>query len=272
MPHVHPTAIIEGDVELADDAAVGPHCVLTGPISIGVGTRLIGNVYVQGPATIGRANTIYPFTCLGFAPQSVHVEPDRPGPGLEIGDRNTLREGVTIHRAMTDDGPTRIGNDNYFMADCHAGHDVQLANGCTLANGVLLGGHVDVADGVTMGGNSGVHQFCRIGRGAMLAGNASTTRDVLPFFTLTAINVCGSINVVGLRRDGTPRDRIDDVRWVYRTINKGGHSLKHALAALRERRERPMVAELVHFIETSERGICTGHQSIARVRRTADAT
>lgn len=263
MPNVHPTAIVQGNVDLADDAQIGPYCVLTGPITAGPGTRLLGNVYLQGPMTLGANNTIYPFACLGFAPQHAQFDPQTPGQGLVIGDENTFREHVTIHRAFTEAGPTRIGDRNVFMASSHAGHDCQIGNDCTFANGALLGGHVTVEDRVVVGGGMLVHQFCRIGLGAMLSGGMGTKADVPPFFMLTGTNICGAVNMIGLRRSGMPRDQIEDVRWVYKTLYRRGHSPRDALIELKKRSERPMIADYIAFIESSERGYCPAHGKAA---------
>lgn len=256
MAQIHPSAICEGDVKLAPDVVIGPHCVLTGPITIASGTRLLGNVYLQGPLQIGADNTIYPFTCLGFAPQSLSADPTQPGQGLVIGNHNTLRESVTIHRALFDDGSTRIGDHNYLMVNSHIGHDCQVGNHCVFANGTLLGGHVHIGDRVVTGGNAAIHQFCRVGRGAMLSGNAGLTRDLPPFFMLTGINIAASINIVGLRRSKTPREHIDTVRWVYKILYRQGLTLAQAKEALQQRAEHPIVAEYIEFLRQSERGLC----------------
>ena len=256
MSSVHPTAILEGDVDLADDVVIGPHCVLTGPVSLGAGTRLIGNVYLFGPLVAGSDNLIYPFTCLGFAPQHTASDPGTSGPGVAIGSGNTFREQVTLSRAFTDEGPTTIGDGNCFMAGSHVGHDSRVGNECVFVNHAMLGGHVIVEDRVTVGAASFVHQFCHIGRGVMFAGAAGTTRDVPPYFMITGINICGSVNLVGLRRSDRPRDQIDDARWVYRTLYRKGLSMKAAVEALEERADRPMVAEYLRFFESSNRGIC----------------
>ncbi len=261
MAHVHPTAqIMDGegdDVELADDVVIGPHCVLGGRVRIGAGTRLIGHVYGQGPLTIGEANTVYPFACLGFAPQDLKWDPDDTGAGLEIGDRNTFRETVTIHRATSHDTPTTIGDDNYFMAVSHAGHDCRVGDGCVLANNVALGGHVELEDRVTIGGATVIHQFVRIGRGAMLSGGVGTGLDVPPFCTLTGINVVGSLNVIGLRRSGMSRDEINDLRWAYRQMYREHRHPKEAIDTLREYTDRPRIAEIIAFIESTSRGLCS---------------
>ncbi len=257
MPRVHPTAVVEGEVRLADDVEVGPFCVLRGPVTLGAGTRLLSQVHLQGPLEIGAGNLLYPSVCLGFAPQSVGIDPAKPGRGLVVGDRNVFREGTTIHRAMTDRGPTRVGSDGFFMANAHVGHDAWVGNHVILANGALIGGHVRVEDRVFVGGNAAVHQFCRIGRGAMLSGAMAMSLDLPPFFMLTGINTAGSINLVGMRRSGMPRSDIDDVRWAYRAMYGGEHrkTPRQMRAALGERADRPRVAEILAFLEASERGI-----------------
>jgi len=264
MPEIHRTALLEGDVELGDEVVIGPHCVLTGPITLGAGCRLIGNVYLHGPLEMGRENVVYPFACLGFAPQHVKYDPDSSGEGLEIGDENTFREQVTIHRAFQEEGPTRIGNRNYFMATSHAGHDCRIGDGCTVVNGALLAGHVTVGDGVIVGGGTAVHQFVRLGRGAMLSGAMATGLDIPPWFMLTGTNICGSVNLVGLRRSGMSREEIEDVRWAYRTLYREGRSMKAALEDLKQRAERPIVAAYIAFIETTQRGICPARGKAAR--------
>jgi UDP-N-acetylglucosamine acyltransferase len=258
MPTIHPTAILEGEIELADDVEIGPHCVLKGPILLGTGTRLLGNVWLQGPLRVGERNVLYPFVTLGFAPQDLKWDPDRPGAGLDLGDGNTLRESVTIHRATKDDTPTRVGDHNYWMVNSHAGHDCRIGSHCVFANGTLLAGGVRVDDRVTIGGNVAVHQFCRLGRGTMLSGTMGLNKDLPPFFMLTGTNIAGSLNVIGMRRSGMPSDQIDDVKWVYRTLYRGGLDLQDAVRELRTRGERPMVAEYLEFLEQSKRGLCPG--------------
>lgn len=261
MPEIHPSAHLTGDIDLADDVQIGPGCVLDAPtgtaIRIGAGTRLIGSVYLQGPLTMGERNIIYPFGCLGFAPQDFKWDPAQAGAGVVIGDGNTFREHATVHRATSDEHPTRIGNDNFFMTGSHAGHDSTVANNCIFANAAAIGGHVQVDDRANIGGATMIHQFARVGRGAMLSGGVGATMDIPPFFMLTGINVVGSLNIIGMRRSGMTRDAIDDVRWVYRTLYRQNASLKSALQRLRDRAERPIVAEFIEFIESSRRGICT---------------
>ncbi len=267
MPDIHPSAILQGEVDLADDVSIGLGCVLDGtlgPIRVGPGTKLVGRAWLNGPLTIGARNLVYPNVCLGFAPQSLRYDPQTPGCGTVIGDDNVLREGVTVHRAMTDDGPTTIGNRNWFMCNSHVGHDARVGDGCIFANGALLGGHVVVDDNVNIGGNTPVHQFVHIGRGAMLSGGVATTGDLPPYFMLTGFNAAGSLNVIGMRRLGLTSDEIDDVRWVYRTLYRHGLPLPAALQTLRGRAERPSVALYIQFIETSKRPLVRGHVQARR--------
>jgi UDP-N-acetylglucosamine acyltransferase len=258
MPEVHPTAIVDREVDLADDVVVGPHSVLQGPVQVGAGTRLIGNVYLTGPLRLGQGNLVYPFVTLGFAPQDFKWDPALPGAGLEIGDGNVFRESATVHRATSDETPTRIGDRSYWMVNSHAGHDCQVGNDCVFANGALLGGSVQVGDGAIVGGNAAIHQFCRVGRGALLSGAMGLSKDLPPFFMLTGGNLAGSLNVVGMRRSGMPGDQIDDVKWVFKVLYRRGLSFKQALDEIRNRSERPLVAELLEFFESSERGIVAG--------------
>ncbi len=266
---VHPSSTIVGDVTLGDGVVVGPQCAIDGtlgPVIVGRGTELFGHIYLYGPLTIGQENTLYPFVALGFAPQSRDFDRNAAGQGLVIGDRNVFREGASAHRAMTDAGPTRIGSDNYFMAYTHAGHDAQVGSRCTFANGSLMAGHVIVADYVTVGGNATLHQFCRVGRGAMLSGSMGVTRDVPPFFMLTGSNVVGSLNIVGMRRQGLTSDQIDDVRWVYRTLYRRKLTPAGRLEALQERADRPIVSEYIVFLKSMTRGLCPDHVKLNRVQ------
>jgi UDP-N-acetylglucosamine acyltransferase len=264
MPTIHPTAVLEGGIDLANDVVIGPLCVLRGPIRIGQGTTLIGNVNLQGPLNLGERNVVYPFACLGFAPQHTKFDPNSPGKGTLIGNGNTFREGSVVHRAYAEGHPTTIGDRNYFMTNSHVAHDCLVGSDCTVVTGAALGGHVIMADRVTVGGNSVVHQFCRLGTGAMIGGGLAASSDVAPWFTLTGINICASVNLVGLRRSGASSDMIDIVRWAHQVICRRGLSLKNMIDVLRERDSHPVVQEYIRFIETSKRGLCAGRAKASR--------
>ncbi|MEE2682218.1 MAG: acyl-ACP--UDP-N-acetylglucosamine O-acyltransferase [Planctomycetota bacterium] len=267
MPKIHPTAIIDGDVELADDVEIGPRCTISGTVSIGSGSRLVGDCWITGPTRIGSGNVIYPFTTIGFTPQSRSVDPGHESPGVLIGNDNVIREHVTINRALTNEAPTTLGNNNYIMAQAHAGHDTQVGNNVTMANSVQLAGHTIVEDHVNIGGGTCVHQFVRLGFGAMLSGGAATTHDVLPWFVITATNIAASVNLVGMRRLGMSAEEIAMVRWVFKIINRRGLSVPTAIDEIRQRATEtrdPVLQRITDFLDRSERPICTAFHSRSR--------
>ncbi len=209
MPKIHRTAIVDPQAQLADDVEIGPNCTIQGSVSIGPGTRLIGNVWLIGPLALGAGNVLYPNVCLGFEPQHYKYVPGT-GAGIAIGDNNILREGVTIHGA-TGGRPTTVGNHNMLMVNTHLGHDAVVHDHCTLANGALLAGHVTLFDGVILGGNAVIHQFCRLGRLSIMSGAVGVVQDVPPFCTVYEMREVGSLNIVGLRRAGY-RDSIPKLK------------------------------------------------------------
>ena len=254
MPDIHPTAVVSTDAQLADDAIVGPYCSLEGRIILGPGTRLIGHVYLKGPLTMGAGNTVYPFSCIGYAPQHRRFDPKATGPGIVIGDDNVFRESVTIHRAFADK-PTTIGNRNYFMVNTHAGHDCLVGDDCTLANGVLLAGHVTLGNGVTVGGVTGIHQHCRVGRLAMVGGMVPLKQDVPPFCIAHPLGEAQTLNLVGLRRAGY-RQHIKPLERAMDILFNGGHTNpKAAELILAELADDPLCMEFARFILGTKRGI-----------------
>jgi len=253
MPTIHPTAVLDGDITLADDIVIGPNCVLQGDISIGTGTRLVGNVYLTGKLSMGQRNEIYPFTCIGFAAQDVNYANDMHEPGLVIGNDNTFREGCSVHRA-TQELPTTIGNNNYFMTTAHIGHDCQIENHVTMVTDSCLGGHVHVQDGVIIGGMGGAHQFTKIGKGAMIAGGFISTYDILPYFMLTGNNIIGSINVIGMRRSEMDNEERTRRKEIFKLLYCSGQSLGKAIEKLKTQKD-VIAQEYVDAINNSKRGI-----------------
>ena len=254
LDRIHATAIVDPQAELARDVSIGPACVIQGAVSIAAGTRLLGHVYLQGPLTIGTGNVLYPFTCVGFAPQDRKFDAKVAGAGTVLGDQNVLREGVTIHRA-TGDQVTRIGDRNFFMANSHVGHDTVVGHDCTLANGVLVAGHCVIQDQVIFGGNAGVHQFCRIGRLAMVSGMASLSQDVPPFCVVYKSSQIKSLNIVGLRRAGY-REHIKPLQRAFSLLYKERLANTHVAEAIeRELGHDELCLEFARFIRGSRRGI-----------------
>jgi UDP-N-acetylglucosamine acyltransferase len=160
---VHPTAIIDPTATVAASAEIGPYCIVGPEVEIGAGTRLMANVYMEGPLSIGSDNTFYPFSSIGVAPQDLKYKGERSE--TRIGHRNTIREFVTIHRGTEGGGlVTQIGDDNLLMAYVHVAHDAKVGSHTVLSNAVTFAGHVIVEDWAVIGAFSGVHQFCRVGR------------------------------------------------------------------------------------------------------------
>lgn len=264
MADLHPTAIVDPAAELAEGVVIGPMSVVGAGVRLGPGTVVIGQAWLEGPTTLGARNRIYPGVRLGFAPQSVSYDPARPGEGLVVGDDNVLREGVTVHRAMTDEGPTRIGSGCFLMTNTHVGHDARLGDRVILATGAVIGGHAVVEDRVNVGGNTAVHQFVRLGEGAMLSGGVATSQDVPPWFMLTAINFAPGVNLIGMRRSGMARDDIDHVRWIHRLAAREGLLPRRLFERLRERADVPIVARYLAWFEASERGWATARARATR--------
>jgi UDP-N-acetylglucosamine acyltransferase len=250
---IHRTAIVDPRAQLADDVEIGPNCNIAGDVVIGASTRLIGNVWLAGPLKIGENNILYPNVCLGFEPQYRNFT-EGAGSGVSIGDHNIFREGATIHRAIGEH-PTTVGNNNMLMCNAHLGHDCIVGNNCTLANGALLGGHVTLFDNVTLGGNAGVHQFCRLGRFAMLSGGVGVSQDIPPFCTVYNMRTVGSLNIVGLRRAGY-RNHLPHLKRAFEILYQSRHTILNALQHIEsELRGDPLCLELVDFIRNTKRGI-----------------
>jgi UDP-N-acetylglucosamine acyltransferase len=254
---IHPTAIVDRGARIDDTAEVGPYCVVGPEVTIGARTRLMAHLYLEGPAVIGDDNVFFPFTTAGVASQDLKYRGERAE--TRIGHRNRIREFVTIHRGTAGGGLiTRIGDDNLLMAYVHVAHDVQVGNQTILANAVTLGGHVTVGDWAVVGASTGVHQFCRIGRHAMVGGYSVVTQDILPFATTVSergTKVFGA-NRVGLERRGFGREAIEPLQTAIRLLTRAGLNTTQAVERIRaEVAQTAEVEELLAFVAASERGV-----------------
>ncbi len=261
LPNAHPTALVSDDARLPDDVQIGPYAVIEGPVTVGPGCVVGPHAHLIGPLALGANNRIGSGTVLGGDPQHLGYKGERTH--VEIGDGNTFREHVTVHRAMPvgagpGTGVTRIGNRGFFMAGSHVAHDCVVGDDVILANGALLGGHAVVGDRAFISGNSAVHQFCQIGRGAMVAGVSAATKDVPPFWIVQGINMVRGLNVLGMKRAGmAPSDRAA-VRKAFRIIYYTRPALPMSEALLRIEAElgaSPVVREIVAFIRGAKRGV-----------------
>jgi UDP-N-acetylglucosamine acyltransferase len=256
MP-VHPTAIVSPAARIAETADIGPYSILEGEVEIGAGTRLMAHVYMEGPLHVGEDNVFFPYSTVGVASQDLKYHGERTE--TRIGSRNKIREFVTIHRGTEGGGSvTGIGDDNLLMAYAHVAHDVHVGSRVVLANAVTLGGHVTVGDWVVIGASTGVHQFCRIGRHAIIGGYSVVTQDVLPFSNTVserAIKVFGA-NRIGLERRGFERDTVEKLQTAIRLLTRSGMNTSQAVERIRaELGGCAEVEELLAFIAESERGV-----------------
>ena len=253
---IHPTASIALDAELADGVEVGAYAVIGAGVVIGANTIVGPHAVVQGPTRIGADNRIFQFASVGSAPQDKKYagEPTR----LEIGDRNLIRECVTLNRGtVQDQGVTSIGDDNLFMAYAHVAHDCRIGSRCVLANNATLGGHVELGDWVIMGGLSAIHQFCKVGAHAFIANNAAVTRDVPPFVMAVGQPAAAhSVNAEGLKRRGFTPEQIRNIRQAFRVLYRSGLKLADAAAQLGVlAEEQPELRAIVEFLPRSTRSI-----------------
>jgi UDP-N-acetylglucosamine acyltransferase len=253
---IHPTAVIAPDAVLADGVEVGPYSVIGPGVEIGRGTRVGPHVVIEGPTRIGAGNRIFQFASVGADPQDKKYRGEVSR--LEIGDRNVIRECVTLHRGTAQDkSVTRIGDDNLFMAYAHVAHDCVIGNQCILANNATLGGHVRLDDWVIMGGLSAIHQFGRVGAHAFIANNAAVTRDVPPFVMAVGQPAdAHSINAEGLKRRGFTPEQIRNIRAAFRVLYRSGLKLAEATAQLEAlAKDQPELLPLVEFLPQASRGI-----------------
>jgi UDP-N-acetylglucosamine acyltransferase len=257
---VHPTAIVDAEARIAGSAEIGPYCVIGAEVEIGAGTRLMAHVYIEGPTSIGEDNLFYPYSSIGVASQDLKYKGERAE--TRIGSRNRIREFVTVHRGTQGGGlVTSIGDDNLIMAYAHIAHDVRIGNHVILVNGVTLGGHVTVGDWAEISAFTGVHQFCRIGRHAIIGGYSVVVQDVMPYSNTVSerpIRVFGA-NKIGLERRGFAPETIEALQTAMRLLTRA--QLNTSQAVERIRAEVPMCAEideLLEFIGSSERGVIKG--------------
>jgi len=256
MPTIHPTAIIDKRAKLGANVSVGPYTVIDGDVEIGEGTTIGSHNVITGHTRIGRENRIFHFTAIGEANQDKKYrgEPTR----TEIGDGNTIREFCTIHRGtVQDEGVTRIGDNNWFMAYTHVAHDCRVGNETVFANNASLAGHAHIGDWAILGGMSGVHQFVRVGEHVMVGAGSIVTQDVPPFVLVDG-NPCSprGINSIGLKRRGFDDASISAIKQAYKTLYRSKLGLAEAKAELAKQAQgADVLRRFVEFLDRSERGL-----------------
>ncbi|WP_044470132.1 acyl-ACP--UDP-N-acetylglucosamine O-acyltransferase [Mannheimia massilioguelmaensis] len=253
---IHPSAIIEDGAIIGENVVIGPFCLIGSEVEIGKGTVLHSHVVVKGITRIGEDNQIYQFASIGDTNQDLkyHGEPTR----TVIGNRNHIRESVTIHRGTTQGGGvTKIGDDNLFMVNAHIAHDCIIKNRCILANNATLAGHVQLDDFVIVGGMSAIHQFVIIGAHVMLGGGSMVSQDVPPYVMAQGNHARPfGVNIEGLKRRGFDKPTLHAIRNIYKLIYRGDKTLEEVLPEIEQvAQKESSISFFVDFFKRSTRGI-----------------
>jgi len=253
---IHATAIIDSSCELEPGVSVGPYAVLEGGVRVGEGSSIASHAVLKKATIIGRKAQVGHFAVLGGDPQHLGFDPDTPSE-LIIGDEVRLGEGVTVHRSMYENGKTIIENGCFLMGNAHVAHDCRIAENTILANGALLGGHVVLGADVFVGGGAGLHQFIRVGEGAMIGGLAQVSADVPPQVTVSERNRACGLNLVGLKRRQATKQEQRELKEAYRRVfMKTGNPTKLAELILSgdSPPQSPIVRSFLEFFLSGSRG------------------
>lgn len=253
---IHPQAIIDPRARLGRDVHVGAFSIIGADVEIGDGTWIGPHVVINGPTRIGAGNKIFQFASIGEGPQDLKYagEPTR----LEVGDRNVIRECVTMSRGTVGGGGiTRVGSDSLFMAYVHIAHDCRVGNGVVFANNATLAGHVEVGDKAILGGFVGIHQFCKVGAGVMMGVGSVALKDVPPFLMVYGNPaVPHGLNLRGLKRRGLSAAGLDALKKTYKTVFRSGLTVDDALKQTEPAAAQfAEVAAFCDFIRNAGRGI-----------------
>jgi len=250
---IHPLAVVSPDARLGVGVRIGAFATVESDVELGDFCTVANGAVLKSGVTAGCHNEFAEHSVIGGVPQHA-ARPEKVG-RVVIGDHNVFREYVTIHRALKPGTDTVVGSHNYVMAGVHFGHDVTVGNHCICANGLLLGGHVTVEDRAFLSGAVAVHQFCRVGRLAMVGGHARVVQDIPPYMLIDGHSGCiVGLNVVGLRRSGHTADEIADLKAAYRVIYRRGLPWKEVLDALRLEFPSGPVSHLSEFLSGGTRG------------------
>lgn len=255
--NIHPTAIVSPDARLAEDVTIGPGCWIGGDVTLGPGCVVQARAVIEGRTTLGENNFIGDGAVIGATPQDVSFRQGVQSE-VQIGNGNTIREFVTIHRGSGEGTATVVGDDCFLMVGCHLGHNVLLGNKVVIANNCLLGGYVEVGDGAVLGGGSVFHQFLRVGSLCMIRGGTRCVKDIPPYVLVFGNNLLSGINTVGLRRWGWSAEARMEIKRAFRLLFWSHLNVSQALEKAKETHWSPDTAAFFDFIAESKRGICSG--------------
>ena len=251
--NIHPQALVSPQAKLGHGVTVGPFSIVEADVTIGDHCTLAARVVIKSGTTLGHHNQVFEGAVVGGLPQHTRM-PEQLG-RVEIGSHNTIRENCTIHRALHEGTITKVGDNNLLMVGVHIAHDCTVADNTIFANNVLLGGFVNVGERAFVSGGVGVHQFCRIGRLAMVGGCARIVQDVPPYVTIDGHSgLIVGLNLVGLRRNGYSPDDIVQLKEAYRLIYRHGLRWVEVLEHLKEEFTTGPAADFYPFLSQGKRG------------------
>ena len=248
MSDIHPSAIVAEGAVIGAGCTIGPFCVIGGDVVLGDSVALKSHVVVEGDTQIGEGTTIFPFSVIGEIPQDKKFGGEKTR--LRIGARNTVREHVTINTGTVQGGgETLIGDDGLFMAGCHIAHDARIGDRVIIVNSSAIAGHCVIEDDVIVGGLCGVHQWVRIGRGAIIGAVTMVTKDVVPHGLVQGPRgALDGLNLVGLKRKGVDRADITALRAAFQMLKDGEGTFQDRANRLSDESDSAYVQEMVSFI------------------------
>lgn len=260
VAYIHDTAVVHPGARIGKNVEIGPYAVIDENVEIGEGTKIGAHVLVTGWTSIGKDCVLYHGSTVGEEPQDLKFAGEKSY--VFIGDRTKIRECATVHRATGDEEETRIGSDCLLMAYTHVAHNCIVGNNVIMSNAATLAGHVIVEDRAVIGGLTGVHQFVKIGRNAMVGGASKIVQDVVPYTIVDGhpAKVSG-LNSVGISRAGIAIDSRRNIKQAYKILYRSGLSLAQAISMIEQEVDScDEVEHLLRFLRNADRGICRGRR------------
>ncbi len=250
---IHSTAVVSSKAKIAAGVEIGPFAVIEDNVSIGKGTKVGPHAVITGFTEIGEDNKIGVGAVIGLDPQDLAYKGQKSY--VKIGNRNNIREYVQVHRGTKEESVTKIGDDNFLMGFSHIAHNCQLGNSVIIANGSLLAGYAEMGDFVVLSGTCMVHQFCRVGKYAMMRGGAGVTLDLPPYCIAAGENSVRGINVIGLERHGFSSEQIRGIKRAYKELFSPDTTLETALTSMLSRNPPEEIKYFLEFVKNSPKGI-----------------
>jgi UDP-N-acetylglucosamine acyltransferase len=252
---IHPTAVVSPRAELASDVEVGPYAVVGDEVTLGAGNVVQAHAVIEGRTTLGSENFVGYGAIIGATPQDFAFRRSVVSE-IRIGDGNTFREYVTIHRGTKEGSATVVANGCYLMVGTHLGHNVRLGSKVVIANNCLLAGYVEIGDGAILGGGTVFHQFLRVGALAMVRGGTRFGKDIPPYVAADGENMLSGVNAIGLRRAGLTTAVRLEIKRAFKLVYRSGVNISQALERAKESVWSPEAQLFFDFIAASQRGVC----------------